>query len=207
MGSEWNTSSRVKRNESTSLVAPTHSTQIWKGWAGLMSSAFWEGLVEVVGRELGFDERMRLGCCRCENYHEQCHGDRDARVVSVSLNRPVPPPPWNRQFAAEENIGNCQECQISSFGSDSWGARVRKAQRGGVTSVQLCLVAATAHSQALHGAAGQDSLPSVPGSAPRSLMGRTGGGLWVKHLGIPLLLFFFWTSYFVLRWGWLTMLW
>lgn len=83
-----------------------------------MSSAFWEGLVEVVGLELGFDERMRLGCCRCENYHEQCHGDRDARAVSVSLNRPVPPPPWNRQFAAGENIGNCQECQISSFGSD-----------------------------------------------------------------------------------------
>lgn len=30
-----------------------------------MSSAFWEGLVKVVGLELGFDERMRLGCCRC----------------------------------------------------------------------------------------------------------------------------------------------
>ena len=127
----------------------------------------------MVGLELGFDERMRLGCCRCENHHEQCHRDRDARTVSVSLNRPAPPPPWNRQFAAGENIGNCLECQISSFGFDSSGASVRKVQRRGATSVQLCLVAATAHSQALHAAAGQHSLPSVPGSAPRSLTGRT----------------------------------
>lgn len=105
-----------------------------------MSSAFWEGLVRVVGLELGFDERMRLGCFRCEDHHEQCHRDRGARTVSVSLNRPAPPPPWNRQFAVGENTGNCLECQISSFGFDSSGARVRKVQRGGpaVSSRRHC---------------------------------------------------------------------
>lgn len=141
-----------------------------------MSSAFWEGLVKVVGLELGFDERTRLGCCRCENHHEQSHGDRDARVVSVSLNRRVPPRPWNRQFAVGENTGNCLECQISSFGSDSSGARVRKVQGGGGTRVQLCLVTATAHSQALRGAAGQNSPPQSQGQPHRASQAELEGG-------------------------------
>ena len=153
-----------------------------------MSSAFWEGLVKAVGLELGFDERTRLGCCRCENHHEQSHGDRDARVVSVSLNRRVPPRPWDRQFAVGENTGNCLECQISPFGSDSSGARVRKVQGGGGTRVQLCLVAATAHSQALRGTAGQNS-PLSPRVSPTEPHGQNWRGAVREALSVPITAF------------------